>query len=70
MYFIVLRYDDVMQTPLQPLYDNLDSYTYEIFERDPVKYIYYQNAIEKALIDRIHIDDIEKKTVCKINYLI
>ncbi|XP_035783354.1 protein arginine N-methyltransferase 5-like [Anopheles albimanus] len=46
-------YDDVLEIPLQPLYDNLDSNTYEIFELDPVKYIRYQDAIEQALRDRV-----------------
>uniref|UniRef100_A0A182TNK8 Protein arginine N-methyltransferase n=1 Tax=Anopheles melas TaxID=34690 RepID=A0A182TNK8_9DIPT len=46
-------YEDLLQIPLQPLYDNLDSFTYEVFEKDPVKYIYYQNAIEQALLDRV-----------------
>lgn len=32
--------------------DNLESGTYEIFEKDPIKYQEYQNAIEKALIDK------------------
>jgi len=31
-------YEDYLQTPLQPLMDNLESQTYEVFEKDPVKY--------------------------------
>ena len=31
-------YLDYLQAPLQPLMDNLESQTYETFERDPVKY--------------------------------
>lgn len=31
-------YKDTLQSPLQPLMDNLESQTYETFERDPVKY--------------------------------
>lgn len=27
---------------LQPLMDNLDSQTYEIFEKDPIKYVQYE----------------------------
>ncbi|KAJ6643013.1 Protein arginine N-methyltransferase 5 [Pseudolycoriella hygida] len=54
--------DDVLQDPLQPLYDNLDTNTYEIFETDPVKYMYYQNAIERALIDMIPTKDIQTET--------
>lgn len=41
-----------MQIPLQPLMDNLDRYTYEVFEQDPVKYREYQRAIKLALIDK------------------
>ncbi|XP_014210081.1 protein arginine N-methyltransferase 5 [Copidosoma floridanum] len=44
-------FEDYLQCPLQPLMDNLESGTYEIFEKDPIKYQEYQNAIEKALID-------------------
>ncbi|XP_032238768.2 protein arginine N-methyltransferase 5 [Nematostella vectensis] len=46
-------YEDYLQCPLQPLSDNLESQTYEIFERDPVKYAEYQKAIYEALIDRV-----------------
>lgn len=45
-------YEDYLQAPLQPLMDNLDSGTYEVFERDPVKYDQYEKAIEAALRDR------------------
>lgn len=45
-------YEDYLQIPLQPLMDNLDRYTYEIFEKDPVKYREYQRAIRCALTDR------------------
>ena len=31
-------YEDFLQSPLQPLMDNLESGTYEVFEKDPVKY--------------------------------
>lgn len=58
-----LSYEDVLEIPLQPLYDNLDCYTYEIFEKDPVKYKLYQKAIEGALIDRVAEDEIETKLV-------
>ncbi|RWS17186.1 protein arginine N-methyltransferase 5-like protein, partial [Dinothrombium tinctorium] len=42
-------YEDYLQIPLQPLMDNLESCTYEIFEKDPVKYKEYQNAIFEAM---------------------
>ena len=40
-------YRDYLQSPLQPLADDLDSQTYEVFEQDPVKYAKYQEALEK-----------------------
>lgn len=43
--------------------DNLDSYTYEIFEKDPVKYIYYQRAIERALVNKVSEAEIAIKKV-------
>ncbi|XP_063951475.1 protein arginine N-methyltransferase 5-like [Lytechinus pictus] len=46
-------YEDYLQCPLQPLSDNLESQTYEIFEKDPVKYTRYQEAVFKALIDSV-----------------
>ncbi|KAG8812619.1 methyltransferase protein, partial [Serendipita sp. 399] len=45
-------YWDYLQAPLQPLMDNLGSGTYETFERDPVKYERYEEAIFLALCDR------------------
>ena len=44
-------YQDYLQAPLQPLTDNLESVTYEVFEKDPVKYERYSHAIELALLD-------------------
>ena len=44
-------YQDYLQAPLQPLTDNLESVTYEVFEKDPVKYDWYEEAIKRALID-------------------
>ncbi|CAF0938104.1 unnamed protein product [Didymodactylos carnosus] len=35
-------YEDRLQIPLQPLADNLESRTYEIFEKDPIKYVQYE----------------------------
>lgn len=46
----VLGYEDTLQAPLQPLMDNLESQTYETFERDPTKYIQYEEAITRALV--------------------
>ena len=42
-------YQEYLQAPLQPLTDNLESLTYEVFEKDPVKYDWYERAITAAL---------------------
>jgi len=42
-------YWDYLQSPLQPLMDNLESQTYETFEKDPIKYQKYEEAIANAL---------------------
>ncbi len=42
-------YQDYLQAPLQPLTDNLESMTYEVFEKDPVKYDWYERATAAAL---------------------
>ncbi|OBT90511.1 hypothetical protein VE02_01171 [Pseudogymnoascus sp. 03VT05] len=44
-------YQDYLQAPLQPLADNLESVTYEVFEKDPIKYDWYERAIALALTD-------------------
>ncbi|KAI6647232.1 Protein arginine N-methyltransferase 5-like [Oopsacas minuta] len=44
-------YEDFLQCPLQPLQDNLESQTYEMFEKDPVKYVRYEEAVKQALLD-------------------
>lgn len=46
-------YEDFLQCPLQPLMDNLESQTYEVFERDPIKYSQYEKAIKEAIRDKI-----------------
>ncbi|KAL3148615.1 Protein arginine N-methyltransferase 5 [Trebouxia sp. C0009 RCD-2024] len=46
-----LSYRDYLQAPLQPLQDNLESATYETFEKDTTKYTVYQRAIHAALLD-------------------
>lgn len=33
------------QVPLQPLQDNLESATYETFEKDPIKYQQYEKVL-------------------------
>lgn len=44
-------YQDYLQAPLQPLTVNLESITYEVFEKDPIKYEWYEKAIRRALKD-------------------
>jgi protein arginine N-methyltransferase 5 len=44
-------YADFLQAPLQPLFDDLGSATYDVFERDPVKYRQYEEATYLALLD-------------------
>ena len=46
-----IPYRDFLQAPLQPLQDNLESQTYETFERDSPKYVAYEAAVCKALED-------------------
>lgn len=55
-------YEDFLQAPLQPLMDNLESGTYEIFEKDPTKYTEYQKAMYSALVDFIPEEEKESKT--------
>ncbi|KAI1431981.1 protein arginine N-methyltransferase [Xylaria sp. CBS 124048] len=45
------NFQDWLQSPLQPLSDNLESVTYEVFEGDPVKYNQYEKAVEEALTE-------------------
>ena len=44
-------FQDWLQPPLQPLADNLESATYEVFEGDPVKYDQYEKAITQAMVE-------------------
>ncbi|GAA5801491.1 PRMT5 arginine-N-methyltransferase-domain-containing protein [Helicostylum pulchrum] len=51
-----IGYQDFLQAPLQPLMDNLENQTYEVFEKDPIKYQQYEKAVYKALLDRVEHD--------------
>ncbi|RWS24179.1 protein arginine N-methyltransferase 5-like protein [Leptotrombidium deliense] len=51
-------YEDYLQIPLQPLMDNLESCTYEIFEKDPVKYTLYEEAIKKVMETKKGINEL------------
>jgi len=55
-------YLDYLQAPLQPLMDNLESQTYETFEKDPVKYVQYRKAVKAALLDLIKL----KHPTCRL----
>jgi hypothetical protein len=46
-------YADYLQAPLQPLMDDLGSITYEVFERDPVKYNQYEEVSLATFRDSI-----------------
>lgn len=46
---LIAAYRDRLQSPLQPLMDNLESQTYETFERDQIKYDQYERAILEAI---------------------
>jgi len=48
-----LPYHDYLQAPLQPLQDNLESQTYETFEKDPVKYVQYEEATFRCMQDKL-----------------
>ncbi|XP_046413047.1 protein arginine N-methyltransferase 5 isoform X1 [Neodiprion fabricii] len=56
-------YEDYLQCPLQPLMDNLESQTYEIFEKDPFKYNQYQTAIYQGILDKIPEAEKDTKTL-------
>ncbi|TXG62421.1 hypothetical protein EZV62_013784 [Acer yangbiense] len=61
-------YRDFLQSPLQPLMDNLEAQTYETFEKDCVKYIQYQRAISKALLDRVPDEEASSLTTVSCAY--
>ena len=45
-------YRDYLQSPLQPLADNLEAATYEVFENDTIKYDLYEDSLFKAFTDK------------------
>lgn len=49
---IEVNYRNYLQSPLQPLADNLESSTYEVFENDKIKYDIYEDSLYKALCDK------------------
>lgn len=49
---IEVNYRNYLQSPLQPLADNLEAATYEVFENDTIKYDIYENSLYQAFIDK------------------
>lgn len=49
---IEVSYRNYLQSPLQPLADNLESATYEVFENDKIKYDIYEDSLYKAFLDK------------------
>lgn len=47
-----VTYRNYLQSPLQPLADNLESATYETFENDSIKYEIYEDGLYKAFLDK------------------
>jgi len=48
-----VSYRNYLQSPLQPLADNLDSSTYETFENDTIKYELYEQSCYMAYMDKM-----------------
>ena len=46
-----VQYRNYLQSPLQPLADNLEAATYETFENDSIKYELYELSMQKAFRD-------------------
>ncbi|XP_017763861.1 PREDICTED: protein arginine N-methyltransferase 5 [Eufriesea mexicana] len=60
-------YEDYLQCPLQPLMNNLESQTYEVFEKDPIKYTEYQTAIYQAISAVIEkIEDKQREIIIMV----
>ena len=47
--FVQLKILDYIFVCFQPLMDNLESGTYEVFEKDPTKYSQYQKVLVSSL---------------------
>lgn len=43
--------------------DNLESQTYEVFEKDPVKYTEYQRAMYLAILDKVPFEEKDDTTM-------
>ncbi|CDW76653.1 protein arginine n-methyltransferase [Stylonychia lemnae] len=49
---IEVSYRNFLQSPLQPLADNLEAATYEVFENDTIKYDIYEDSLYRAYQDK------------------
>ena len=49
---IEVNFRNYLQSPLQPLADNLESATYETFENDSIKYDLYEESLYQAFLDK------------------
>ncbi|XP_039298074.1 protein arginine N-methyltransferase 5-like [Nilaparvata lugens] len=59
--FYAKAYPDVLQYPFQPIAHEMDSQTYDVFEKDHVKYGKYQEAIYQAVMDRVSKEEVATK---------
>jgi protein arginine N-methyltransferase 5 len=57
------EYQDFLLFPLQPLMDNLESQTYEVFEKDPVKSTEYQRTMYLAILDKVPLEEKDTKVM-------
>jgi len=62
---MTVGFEDTLQMPLQPLSDHLESSTYEVFEKDPIKYEKYHEAAYQAIRDK-HQDGVDNITVAVV----
>ncbi|CDR41135.1 CYFA0S06e02410g1_1 [Cyberlindnera fabianii] len=53
-----INHNDVLLPPLQPLANDLDNYTYSVFEEDQIKYDLYGRAVYCALSDMSNLPQI------------
>jgi len=63
---MTMGFEDTLQMPLQPLSDHLESSTYEIFEKDPIKYAKYREAARLAMIDKHQEEGMDSVTVAVV----
>jgi len=55
----VQGYQDFLQPPM----DNLESQTYEVFEKDPVKSTEYQRTMYLAILDKVPLEEKDTKVM-------